>query len=60
MTRFDNPPHGALESRSRALLSHVEAASEREGLEYPAEAQALATILKRLDEARTPSPAQPF
>lgn len=53
MTRFDNPPYGAVESRSRALLSHIEAASEREELEYPAEAQALATVLKQMDAART-------
>lgn len=54
MTMFDNFATGALEDRARALLFHVEAAAEREGLEYPAEAQALADILKQMDASRTP------
>lgn len=60
MTRFDNPATGVLEGRARALLSHVEAAAEREALPYPAEAQGLAQVLKHLDLGRSPNPDWPF
>ena len=52
MTRFDTAPDNRLESAARAILSHVEAAAEREGLPIPAEAQALARILTEKDLER--------
>jgi len=51
MTRFDHLPSSNLENAARNLLSHVEAAAEREKLPFPAEAQALGDILCRLDRA---------
>ena len=52
MTTFEFSPRGATEKRARALLMHVEGAAEREGLDYPIEAQHMADILKRLDATR--------
>ena len=49
MTLFDHPPKTTLERCARRLLCHVEAAAEREGLGPPAEAQAMADILKAYD-----------
>jgi len=52
MTLFESFTADPLENKARALLSHVEAAAEREGLDPPAEAQSLADLLKRLESGR--------
>ena len=52
MTLFETFPIGALETRARALLAHVEAASQREGLDGPSEAQHLSEVLMVIDCSR--------
>ena len=52
MTLFETFPVGALETRARALLMHVEAAAQREGREDPSEAQHLSDVLMMMDCAR--------
>ncbi len=52
MTTFETIPPPGLERLARALLMHVEAASEREGLEYPSEAQHLSDELQTIDSMR--------
>ena len=59
MTRFDNFPKSAWERAARNLLSHVEAAAERENLPPPAEAQNMASILLAYDFAPSTKHKEP-
>lgn len=53
MTRFRTiAPRGSLEWQARRLLAHIEAASERDGTDPPAEAIGMAKTLLVLDYER--------
>lgn len=58
MTRFELAPLTYHERLSRMLLAHVEAAAERDGIEPPVEAQAMATLLKEMEKGRTNGKAE--